>query len=148
MLERRVHSRSSNDNRSSRTPDERRRPLRDGEVHRVMLVDDNREFVNVLSNGLRMLGYEVAFAFDARECLANAIPFRPHSILIDIAMPETNGWDLARKILTLPILAYPRLIAVSAFAQPIHRARSMAAGFEYHVVKPVRIATLDALLRT
>lgn len=147
MLDRHMHSRSFIDKPSTASVEDGSRPRCAGDVHRVMLVDDNREFVNVLSNGLRSLGYEVLAAFDARECLAGAIPFKPHSILIDIAMPETNGWDLARKILTLPILAYPRLIAISAFSQPIHRARSMAAGFEHHIVKPVRLATIDALLR-
>ena len=115
---------------------------------RVLVVDDNQDFAFMVATALRTLEYETRTAFDARGALELAIDFRPVAMLIDIGLPDTSGWSLARKIRSIPLLPKkPRLIAVSALAQPVHRERSVAAGFFRHLVKPVRIPEVVAVLR-
>lgn len=113
---------------------------------RVIVVDDNQDFATLLASGLRTLDYDTRIAFDARHALELAVDFQPAAMLIDIGLPGTSGWSLARKIRTIPLIA-PRLIAVTALDQPVHRERSVAAGFFRHLVKPVRIPEVVAVLR-
>ena len=114
--------------------------------HRVVVVDDNADFATTVATGLRLRGFAAQPAFAAEEALALAASFRPQSMVIDIAMPNTSGWSLARLVRGLGLADAPRMIAVSALDQPVHRVRSFAAGFALHLPKPVQIAVIaDAL---
>jgi CheY-like chemotaxis protein len=111
-----------------------------------MVVDDNPDLADTLVIGLEALGYEVRCARDGLSALETAVSFRPHTALIDISLPAMNGWDLAERLRSHPWFKQPRLIALTGLSSAAHRARSAASGFDLHLVKPVTIAKLDAVL--
>jgi signal transduction histidine kinase len=113
---------------------------------RVLVVDDNGDVVEVMSELLRLSGYEVAIAHDAPEALRVATRFDPEVAVLDIGLPVMDGYELARRLR----LANPavRLVAVTGYGQPEDRERSRAAGFQEHLVKPIEpdmlLAAIDA----
>jgi CheY-like chemotaxis protein len=100
----------------------------------------------VLALGLARLGYEVRTALDGLHALEIAARFRPRIAIVDIALPLMTGWDLARRLHALALFRKPRLIAISGYGDVRHRAESLSAGFEVHLVKPVKLAQLGQLL--
>jgi CheY-like chemotaxis protein len=113
---------------------------------RVLVVDDNADITSVLDWGLGHLGYDVRTANDAHAGLEAAIAFQPHVALIDLSLPVVDGWELAEQLTKHPALVRPRLIAMTGYSSVQHRTRSAQSGFDHHVVKPVTLAKLDALL--
>lgn len=113
---------------------------------RVLVVDDNHDVAEALSMGLERLGYAVHTAFDGLSGLEAAVAFRPRVVMIDLALPLMDGWQLARRLRDTPLFKQPRLIAISGLSDPVHKAESLAAGFEHHLVKPVRIGQLEQIL--
>ena len=63
-------------------------------------------------------------------------------MIVDIALPGMNGWEIARRVRKLDLASCPRLLALSAFHQDVHRDRSSAVGYERHLVKPVKVQEL------
>jgi CheY-like chemotaxis protein len=118
----------------------------DRRTHRVLVVDDNADLAEALSAGLEHLGYSVRTANDGLSALETAVEFRPHAALIDISLPVIDGWALAERLRRHPVFKQPRLIAMTGLSAPQHRTKSAASGFDHHVVKPVSLAKLDALL--
>jgi two-component system, chemotaxis family, CheB/CheR fusion protein len=113
---------------------------------RVLLVEDNEDAVNALVMLLRSWGHDVrtfATGFDALEA---AEAFRPDIALVDIALPVMNGYKVARELQRIPSLKDTRLIAMTGYGQGKDRARSLEAGFEEHLVKPVSLEVLEALV--
>ena len=123
------------------TPTRPRRAL--GQRDRILVVDDNRDAAETLHAGLVHHGYDVVVAFDPAAAMKIAREFRPGIALLDIEMPEMNGYELAVQLRGLDELgARLRLVAVTGFGQPGDRERALAAGFDRHLVKPVDLKTL------
>jgi signal transduction histidine kinase len=116
------------------------RPL--ARSRRVLVVDDNRDAAFALKRVLEALGQVVAVAHDAPSALREATRFQPEVALLDIGLPGMDGYGLAAE-LRAPDL---RLVAITGYGQPRDRVRSRDAGFEHHLVKPVDIERLAALL--
>jgi CheY-like chemotaxis protein len=114
---------------------------------RVLLVDDNRDTIRGLSLGLGALGYDVRSAFDGLTAIECAVEFRPRIVIIDIGLPIFDGWEVARR-LGVALFKRPRLIALTGLSDDDCRARSLAAGFERHLVKPVKLPDLHRILAT
>jgi CheY-like chemotaxis protein len=112
---------------------------------RVIVVDDAVDVANWLADELQGLGAEVRMTHDAESALDVLEGFDPDVMLIDIALPSMNGWQLARRIRKLRATP-PRLIAISALVQDTYTTQSRLAGFEVHLGKPIRIRELQALL--
>lgn len=72
--------------------------------------------------------------------------FRPDAILLDIGLPGLDGYQIARLIRQIPELAHVRLIAVTGYGQQQDRERSLDAGFDHHLVKPIQFDSLMAIL--
>ncbi len=116
---------------------------------RVLVVDDNKDIRITLEIGLSMLGYEVQTAEDGLTGLEQVSQFRPDAVMIDLALPLINGWELARRLRRLSFLQrQPRLIAITGMGAPAHRARSAASGFDHHLLKPFKLSEIDRLLST
>ena len=123
------------------TPTRPRRAL--GQRDRILVVDDNRDAAETLHAGLVHHGYDVVVAFDPAAAMKIAREFRPGIALLDIEMPEMNGYELAVQLRGLDELgARLRLVAVTGFGQPSDRERALSAGFDRHLVKPVDLKTL------
>ncbi|WP_314441196.1 hybrid sensor histidine kinase/response regulator [Massilia timonae] len=113
---------------------------------RIGVVDDNEDAAVTLSLLLETLGHTVLVAHSAREALAALPAFGPDVCLLDIGLPEMNGYELAAALRKQPGAAQAILIAVSGYAQQKDRARALAAGFHDLFAKPVDLDVLGAAL--
>jgi CheY-like chemotaxis protein len=115
-------------------------------ARRVLVADDNRDAADSLAFMLRAGGHEVCIAYDGQQALDLAATFRPSLALIDIGMPRMNGYDCARRMREQPHGGEITLIALTGWGQPDDRRRSLNAGFDHHLVKPVDPSLLERLL--
>lgn len=113
---------------------------------RVLVVDDTRAAAFVLSRLLESLGQEVYQASDGKLAFQLATEIRPDIIFSDIAMPHMDGYQLARRIRTLPELNDVILVAVTGFGQLEDHQRTQEAGFHHHLVKPASLQAIRDLL--
>jgi signal transduction histidine kinase/ActR/RegA family two-component response regulator len=113
---------------------------------RILVVDDNADAADTLSMMLRLDGHEVATAYSAEEALAQAGSFRPDTILLDIGLPGTDGYEVARLIRAMPIGASAKLIALTGYGQPEDRSRALQEGFDAYLVKPMSPEELRKIL--
>jgi two-component system, chemotaxis family, CheB/CheR fusion protein len=111
---------------------------------RVLVVDDDPETLEAVSEMLRLNGAEVVAARSAADALRAAQESRLQVIISDIAMPGTDGYSLIRAIRALPARQHAAVpaIALTAAAGPDGRERSLEAGFQEHFEKPVDIGRL------
>jgi CheY-like chemotaxis protein len=123
-------------------PDERRHGL----ARRVLVVDDNVDAASMLDLLLRSLGHETRVAHDGITALRAAQEFRPDVVLLDIGMPDIDGYEVARRLRGLANLRRMRIVAVTGWGQDADRKRSMEAGFDLHLVKPVDAKELSHAL--
>ena len=110
---------------------------------RVLVVDDNRDAVQVLALLLRKHGHEVQIAYSGSEALLSAEIFQPDCIISDIGMPGLDGYEVARQLRANQRFRHTPLIALSAYSEA-ERARS--AGFDHHLVKPANSADVVAIV--
>jgi CheY-like chemotaxis protein len=122
-----------------------RKPLRAPLQRRILVVDDNVDAATSLAVLLRGMGHEVFVAHEGRAALADLARIRPDIALLDIAMPEMSGYELARQIRSRAGPAM-RIVAPTGFGLPEDRARALEAGFDQHLVKPADPAFLKSLL--
>jgi DNA-binding response OmpR family regulator len=111
-------------------------------------VDDNTDISESTATLLTFAGHEVLTAGSGQQALEIAVAFQPTIILLDIGLPDMDGYEVARRLRRVDKLAPVRLIAVSGYDTPEAHSRSIEAGFDYHVAKPVDLATLEALIAT
>jgi PAS domain S-box-containing protein len=109
---------------------------------RVMIVDDNHDAAASLAMLLSLEGHETRTAFAARDALADAPRFRPDVILLDIGLPEMDGYEVAKTLRTMLELKGTRIVALSGYGTCEDRQRAQAAGFDDHLVKPVEFESL------
>ena len=113
---------------------------------RVLIVDDNADAADSLAVLLDMAGHETQAVHSGREALARAESFQPDVILLDIGLPEMDGYEVARRIRELPGGRAVRLVAVTGYGGPEDRLRTRAAGFDAHLLKPLELETLAGAL--
>jgi len=113
---------------------------------RVLVVDDNRDAAILMGRLLRTLGNDVQVVHDGFAALEAAEQFRPDAVLLDIGLPEMDGYDTARMLRELPSCKDVLIIAVTGWGQEEDREKGKLAGFDHHVVKPADSATLMELL--
>jgi PAS domain S-box-containing protein len=114
---------------------------------RVLVVDDNRDGADMLRMALDMLGYEVECVYDAASALVAGAAFRPQYMLLDIGLPDLDGYALARRIRRTEWGAPATLIAATGWGQQSDKEKALAAGFDLHMVKPLDFALLDSEMR-
>jgi CheY-like chemotaxis protein len=116
---------------------------------RVMIVDDNIDAAHMLGKFLETLGHAVHVEHDAvtaLAALAAGATAAPDVFLLDIGLPDIDGYELARRLRALPGSRSAILVAVTGYGGPQDRERTAAAGFDYHFVKPVDLGALSSLL--
>jgi len=118
-------------------------PLRPSGVHqlagskRVLVVDDDDDTGELIELLLQSAGHQPHLVDSALAALAVATVFCPHVALIDIGLPDMDGYELCRLLRARPELAGCHFIAVTGYSSPQAVAQSLAAGFERHLTKPV-----------
>jgi PAS domain S-box-containing protein len=116
-------------------------------VHRkVLIADDNQDAAVSLGMLLQMMGHETQVAHDGLEALEVAEVFRPDVVLLDIGMPQLNGYETARRLRARPWASSTVLIALTGWGQEADRRRAREAGFHHHVVKPLDPDVLAEML--
>ena len=95
---------------------------------------------------LRLKANDIRTAYDGLQAVETAEKFRPEIVLLDIGLPKLNGYEVARRIRQQRSGQDVILIALTGWGQDEDRRRSQEAGFNFHVVKPVDLATLEQLL--
>jgi CheY-like chemotaxis protein len=116
-------------------------------ARRVLIADDNRDGAETLAVVLGLEGHDVAVAHDGRAALLLFERHRPDVVLLDVGMPELDGYEVARRIRARPDGAHVLLIAVTGWGQEKDRRQSAAAGFDYHLTKPVEPDLLIRLVQ-
>ena len=112
----------------------------------LLVVDDNVDAALTLAMLLESLGYQVSVAHRADEALEQAADLGPPILFVDIGLPDMDGHALARRLRGLPQLHSATLVAVTGYGQAQDRQRALDAGFDHHLVKPVKLSTLENLL--
>jgi signal transduction histidine kinase/CheY-like chemotaxis protein len=113
---------------------------------RVMVVDDNQDAAQMLAMLLEVQGHAVSVEYDGRGALQRARLERPQVMLLDIGLPDTDGYALARKLRALPELAGATLVALTGYGQDDDRRQAEEAGFDHHLVKPADLAQVGEIL--
>ncbi len=113
---------------------------------RILVVDDNRDAGNSLGMLLKLLGAEVQVVHNGHTAVTMVQEYRPRVILLDIGMPDLDGFEVAKLIRETPQGQDAVLIALTGWGQDEDRRRSQAAGFDHHLIKPVDLAALQDLL--
>ena len=113
----------------------------------VLVVDDNVLNVKVFEGLLRVHGYEVITAFDGREALSKIDQYAPDLVLLDVMMPELNGYDVCVRIRQNPATAGLPVIMVTALDKVTDRQTGMAVGADEFLTKPVEMDKLLLAIR-
>jgi len=113
---------------------------------RLLVVDDNDDAGQMLGLFLDTAGYRVVVVQSAHAALASAGAASFDACLLDIGLPDMDGNELAQRLRRLPHMAQATLIAITGYGQEADRARTAAAGFDHHFVKPVDMEALLGVL--
>ncbi len=113
---------------------------------RVLVVDDNQDAAELLGTVLEVQGHAVSVEYDGRGALERARQVRPQVMLLDIGLPDTDGYALARQLRAMPELAGAVLVALTGYGQPEDQRLAEEAGFNYHLVKPADLNRVAEIL--
>jgi PAS domain S-box-containing protein len=121
-------------------------PKRDPRRQRALIVDDNVDAATLLAEALRQRGHVVHLAHDGKTAVEEALRHRPEVILLDLGLPDLDGYEVASRLRAQTGFEQSAIIAISGYGQAQYLTRSAEAGFSHHIVKPVDMAHLEALL--
>jgi PAS domain S-box-containing protein len=113
---------------------------------RVLVIDDNRDSADSATDVLRLLDNQVETAYDGESGIRMARSFRPHMIMLDLAMPGMDGYEVRRRLIGEAGAASALLVAMTGFGNEDDKKRTRDAGFQAHLTKPVELEELVALL--
>lgn len=116
-------------------------------IRKILIAEDDVEGGAMLAQYLALSGHEVRIAQDGREAEEILSGHDPDVLILDLNLPQVDGWTLARRIRSNPAYtSRPLLIALSGYNSETHRERSRDAGFDYHLGKPVAPPVLLGLV--
>ena len=113
---------------------------------RLLLIEDNPDIGETLSELLQLLGHQVEWANDGLRGVERALSLLPEVALIDIGLPGIDGYEVARRLRKSEPAQSMLLIALTGYGRPEDQRRSLDAGFDAHLVKPVDPDALFALI--
>ncbi|HEY0940465.1 MAG TPA: response regulator [Steroidobacter sp.] len=113
---------------------------------RVLIVDDNRDAADSLALLLQIEDHVTLTAYSGADALTQAATFEPHFVLLDIGLPEMDGYEVAQRMKA--IVPQARLIAITGYGLVGDRNRSASSGFEAHLVKPVSLTDIQTTFAT
>jgi len=113
---------------------------------RIAIIDDNVDANDSLADVLRMMGHEVSTAFDGQAGLELIRDGSPQLVVCDIGLPMLDGYQVMARLQETTKGPMPVMIALTGYGQPEDRVRTLAAGFDYHLTKPVDVELLLRLI--
>lgn len=113
---------------------------------RIMVVDDSADAAQVLCMLMETLGHECQTVFDSTKALEIAKHYKPEFVFLDLGMPGVDGYALCRQMRELPELALTVFIAETGWSDKDHMDRAREAGFQHHLVKPIGVKEIEAVL--
>jgi PAS domain S-box-containing protein len=117
-----------------------------GPPRQVLVIDDNVDAAEGLSDLLRCFGHQARAVYSGTEALTAAREFQPDMIFLDIGLPDLDGYHVARQLRAEPSLAGVLLVALTGWGDEDDRRQSHAAGFDYHMTKPVNLNAIELLV--
>jgi signal transduction histidine kinase len=114
---------------------------------RILVVDDNVDAADSVAWLFRQLGHDVRTTHDGRSAIELAGGFRPQVVVLDLGLPQLDGYEVSRRLRSLPDTRDALIVAVSGYGQDEDRRRSSQAGFDHHFIKPVDFQSLLGVLR-
>jgi signal transduction histidine kinase len=127
-------------------PAEARKPVAESAPRRVLIVDDNIDAAETLAMMLEILGQQTRQAHDGNKAVAMAAEFQPEVVFMDIGLPGLSGHEAAARIRKDLGMTNAYMIALSGYGTEEDRRKSMFAGFDSHLVKPLDPSTLPGIL--
>jgi CheY-like chemotaxis protein len=113
---------------------------------RILIIDDNVDAATSLAEILRLEGHQCEAVFSANAALKRVATLRPDFVLLDIGLPDLDGYEVARRLRQIEGLESVGLIALTGYGQPDDVERARAAGFDAHFVKPLNFGQLEMTL--
>ncbi|WOD17033.1 hybrid sensor histidine kinase/response regulator [Paraburkholderia kirstenboschensis] len=113
---------------------------------RLLLVDDNRDALMSLGILLELEGHDVTTASNGRDAIRLMAEVRPEVAIVDVGMPDVDGFDVARAVRADGTLSDITLVALTGYAAESDKSRALAAGFDYHLTKPLSLEKLQYIL--
>jgi CheY-like chemotaxis protein len=118
-----------------------------GGGRRILVVDDNQDGAELLAELLQELGHVVKIAHDGPAALAASQQFHPDIALVDIGLPDMDGYEVARRLRDGGSSKQLRLVAISGYDLDPERDRAVQAGFQRHLLKPVDFNQLEQVIK-
>ncbi len=115
---------------------------------RVLIVDDHPDTADSISMLLEAVGHETMIACTGADGVSGFQSFGPDLVILDIGLPDISGYEVARAIRALPLGASVYLVAATGWGTPEDRLRALAAGFDQHLLKPIDLRKLQAIVVT
>ena len=113
---------------------------------RVLVVDDNLDSAGMMETYLQMIGHEVEVAHEGLAALERAATFAPDVVLLDLRLPDLDGFELARRLRARPEAPAVTLVAISGLGDEETRRQAHTCGIREFFVKPVDLVALEAFL--
>jgi DNA-binding response OmpR family regulator len=112
----------------------------------VLVVDDNVDAADSIAMLLQAAGFSVKCVYDGVSALSVASAFQPDVFVLDIGLPDITGYEVAKRLRTIPHFSHTPIVAVTGYGQDSDRMRSREAGIDHHMTKPVDPDSLRAVL--
>src|SRR5476651_2540286 len=113
---------------------------------RVLIVDDNRDGADALGLVIEELGNQVHVTYGGTQALDVATAFRPDLMLVDLVMPDMDGYRLVTKFRQSPAFAHTKIVAITGLKDEEHKASALKTGFDAVLFKPASLKEIKAVL--
>jgi len=115
-------------------------------VQRVLVIDDDPDGAEMVAEMLEALGYQSKFALNGPSAIALAKVFLPQVILLDLSLPQMDGYEVARQLRREAALAAVKIVAVTGWSGPERENKARDAGFDHYLIKPIQLSALKPIL--
>lgn len=111
---------------------------------RILVVDDNTDAADLVAEFMAYMGYDVVVAHGGQEAMSAAKSFVPNLIFLDLGMPGMDGYQVASELRHADWFPPTRIVALTAWGDRESREKTVACGFDAHLIKPARLESLIA----
>src|ERR1041384_3177879 len=118
-----------------------------GGTRRVLIIDDAKDVADVTVEMLRSLGHIAEVAYNGTTAMSKAVSFSPDIVMIDLVMPDMDGFELARELRGMFPAKPPKFVAYSGYKQAAFQDAAKAVGFDEYLAKPATLDDLERLLK-